>query len=35
MGGWWGPEVGKTVALNFFRERRRDALGQVMGHSGL
>jgi len=35
MDRWWGPEAGKTMILDFGRERFRDASGQVMGLTSL
>jgi len=35
MGGWQGPETGFTVVLKYERGKCMDALGQVIGHSGL
>jgi len=35
MGGWWGLEVGKTLTFKNERGKCMDALGQVIGHSGL
>jgi len=35
MGGWQGLEAAKMVPLKIERRKCMDALGQVIGHSGL
>jgi len=35
MGGWWEQKVGQDGGFKVSRERCRDALVQVMGHSDL